>query len=198
MWTGFRRLDAQFLLVVGIASLLALAACVPSGTATPPPTSTTAPSPSPTPTRAATAPPPTSPPPTTVPPTQAPTAVSTAPPTAGPTQVATPQPTFAPGQKEVTIDLVAENLLFNMTTITVPAGADVTVNLDNLDAAMPHNFAVYRIGEGAQITPVYLGGLVTGPGKITYRFKAPEAGGNYFFECDVHPDTMNGKFIVTA
>jgi plastocyanin len=43
----------------------------------------------------------------------------------------------------VTIDLVARNIAFDKSTITVPAGAMVTINFDNQDSGIPHNFSVY-------------------------------------------------------
>jgi plastocyanin len=42
----------------------------------------------------------------------------------------------------VTVDLAARNIRFNKSTITVPAGAHVTMNFDNQES-VPHNFALY-------------------------------------------------------
>ena len=95
-----------------------------------------------------------------------------------------------------TINLVANNIAFNTSTITVPAGSDVTVNFDNQDANIPHNFAVYET-QSAQKT-IFQGKIITGPAKTTYIFKAPEKPGTYFFRCDVHPTIMKGQFVVTA
>ncbi len=93
------------------------------------------------------------------------------------------------------VDLVAKNVAYNTSTITVPAGADVTVNFDNQDANIPHNFAVYDTS--AAKTAIFQGKIITGPGKITYNFTAPDKPGTYFFRCDVHPTIMTGQFIVT-
>ncbi len=93
-----------------------------------------------------------------------------------------------------TIGLVAKNIAFNTTTITVPAGANVTVNFDNQDSGIPHNFAVYQDKTAA--VQIFKGDVIVGPKKITYTFKAPTEPGSYFFRCDVHPTTMTGQFIV--
>ncbi len=83
-----------------------------------------------------------------------------------------------------------------MSTITVPAGASVTVNFDNQDSGIPHNFAAYT--NSSATTPIFVGQVITGPATITYKFTAPSQPGNYFFRCDVHPTIMTGTFVVTA
>jgi plastocyanin len=96
----------------------------------------------------------------------------------------------------VTINLVAQNIAFNMSTITVPSGASVTVNFNNMDGGIPHNFAVYQNIAGGQTKPVFVGDTIVGPKTIVYQFTAPSAAGDYFFDCDVHPTVMFGKFVV--
>jgi plastocyanin len=96
--------------------------------------------------------------------------------------------------KSVTIGLAAKNLSFNTTNITVPAGANITVNFDNQDTYVPHNFAVYT--DASAKTAIYQGKTITGPAKESYTFTAPTKPGTYFFRCDVHPTTMTGQFIV--
>lgn len=120
---------------------------------------------------------------------------STITPTAAPPTV-TPTPTSTPGQS-ITINLTAQNIKFDMSTIAVPAGASVTVNFNNKDSGTPHNFAVYQNLTGGSTKPIFVGQTITGPATTTYHFTAPTASGSYFFECDVHPQTMNGPFIVT-
>ncbi len=93
-----------------------------------------------------------------------------------------------------TIDLVAQNTTFDKATITVPAGAFVTINFNNKDTAIPHNFAVY---DSAQATrQIFKGSFVSGPGTTVYSFIAPTTPGTYFFRCDAHPSIMTGSFIV--
>jgi plastocyanin len=98
--------------------------------------------------------------------------------------------------KSVTLDLVARNLSFDKSSITATAGADVVIHFNNEDSGIPHNFAVYQNLAGGQTMPVFIGKTVTGPGTIVYRFTAPAVAGSYFFECDVHPQSMNGAFII--
>jgi plastocyanin len=109
----------------------------------------------------------------------------------------TPAPTTStPAGQSITIDLIAKNIAFNMSTITVPAGAEVTVNFDNQDSGIPHNFAVYT--DSSATTSIFMGQIITGPATATYKFTAPTTPGNYFFRCDVHPTIMTGTFVVTA
>jgi plastocyanin len=96
--------------------------------------------------------------------------------------------------QSVVIDLVAHNIAFDKSTITVPAGAEVTVNFDNKDSGIPHNFAVYQ--SAAADNTIFKGKIITGPQKITYKFTAPSSPGTYYFRCDVHPTIMNGQFVV--
>ncbi len=49
--------------------------------------------------------------------------------------------------KNVIINLTAKDYAFNVSTITVPAGADVTINFDNMDQGVEHNFAIYETAE---------------------------------------------------
>jgi plastocyanin len=100
----------------------------------------------------------------------------------------------AAGPQEVTIDLTAQNIAFDTKTITVPAGSRVTINFDNKDSGVPHNFAVYT--DSSATTSIFKGKIITGPAKTTYIFDAPTAPGTYFFRCDVHPTQMNGQFVV--
>jgi len=100
----------------------------------------------------------------------------------------------ASGGTAVTIVLTAQNMAFDKNSITVPAGANVTINFNNKDT-IPHNFALYTNSSAA--TPaIFQGQTVTGPTTVTYTFTAPAAPGTYFFRCDVHPTTMTGSFIV--
>jgi plastocyanin len=94
----------------------------------------------------------------------------------------------------VTIDLVARNIAFDKATITVPAGAEITINFDNQDKGIPHNISVYE--SSAAKSAVFKGKVITGPKQITYTFTAPEKAGTYFFRCDVHPRAMTGTFVV--
>ena len=113
-------------------------------------------------------------------------------PAPSPTTMPGPAPTG--GANAVTIDLTAQNFSFNMSTITVPAGAEVTVNFENADQGVPHNFSVYT--DASANTPIFMGNIITGPSTATYHFTAPAEPGTYHFQCDPHAPVMNGDFIV--
>jgi len=96
--------------------------------------------------------------------------------------------------ENVTIGLMAQNFAFNTSTITVPAGANVTVDFDNQDAGIGHNFAVYD--SASMKKTIFKGEIISGPKKIIYTFNAPQEPGIYHFQCDPHAQKMNGQFIV--
>jgi plastocyanin len=97
-------------------------------------------------------------------------------------------------QENVTIDLLAKDFAFNTSTITVPVGANVTVNFDNQDASVGHNFAVYD--SASMKKTIFKGEIISGPKKIIYTFNAPQEPGTYHFQCDPHAQKMKGEFIV--
>jgi plastocyanin len=100
----------------------------------------------------------------------------------------------AASPENVTIGLLAKDFAFNTSTITVPAGANVTVNFDNQDASIGHNLAVYD--SASMKTTIFKGEIIDGPKEITYTFNAPKEPGTYHFQCDPHAKKMNGQFIV--
>lgn len=97
------------------------------------------------------------------------------------------------GPKNVATNVSAINSEFNTTTITVPAGANVTINFDNRDTGVSHNIAVYENQDAKN--PIYVGKTTIGPAKVAYIFTAPSKPGNYYFRDDVHPLQMRGSFV---
>jgi plastocyanin len=98
------------------------------------------------------------------------------------------------GPGPVSVTIVAKNLSYNVSTLTANAGSEFNVTLDNQDSGVLHNIAFYTDRSVSQ--PIAVDDLVTGPGTNTLTFTAPAAPGTYYFRCDVHPDTMNGAFVV--
>jgi plastocyanin/mono/diheme cytochrome c family protein len=95
-----------------------------------------------------------------------------------------------------TVTLIAQNIAFDQRTITVNSGGQVRLRLDNRDAGVEHNVAVYT--SSTNLTPAATGSVgLTFPGvdEDDTVFTTPAAG-SYFFRCDVHPTTMNGTFTV--
>jgi len=134
-----------------------------------------------------TIPSPTPEPPTPAPPTEAPPppAATTAPP---PQPTPTPRPTQAPaGGGSLTLNVVAQNVAFDRSSITVPANTNITVNFRNNDVSVPHDF-------GVSIPGVPHSATCNGPctASITFNSGPP---GTYTFQCSVHP-SMVGGFIV--
>ena len=106
-----------------------------------------------------------------------------------------PTPTNTSGGTPTTIALVAQGMAFNLSTITVAPGASVTINFDNRDGGIPHNFSLYT-NSSASPPALFQGQIINGPATTTYTFTAPAQPGTYFFRCDLHPATMTGSFIV--
>lgn len=99
----------------------------------------------------------------------------------------------ATSAQSVTIDLIAKNTAFDKDTITVPAGAKVTVNFDNQDK-IPHGFSVYESPDAK--TAIYKGKVTSASSKAVYTFDAPTSPGTYIFRDDLYSRIMTGKFIV--
>jgi hypothetical protein len=106
-----------------------------------------------------------------------------------PSPFVTPSPSTPPES----IDLTAQNGAFDRNAITVPAGAQVTINFNNQDAGIYNNFALY-VDQSAKDS-IFVGNVIIGPDSTTYSFSAPDQKGTYFFRSDDHPG-MNGQFVV--
>ncbi len=113
-------------------------------------------------------------------------------PTQAPAANAGPLPTAPAGTTQ--LEITANNISFDKSSLTARAGQPVQLIMHNRDAGIPHNVAVYTNRSASQ--KIFAGELDTGPGDKTYSFTAPSAPGTYFFRCDVHPDTMTGNFIL--
>ncbi len=104
------------------------------------------------------------------------------------------EPTTEASAAVVEFTLVAQDTAFDTGELTVRAGADVRLTLENEDP-LPHNFALYLTDAAEE--SVYVGETFSGPGAShTYEFTAPTEPGEYFFRCDNHPQLMSGAFIV--
>ena len=91
------------------------------------------------------------------------------------------------------LSVVASGVAFDRRCLAAPAGQAFTIAFDNKDASTSHNFAIYPEAAGAPA--LFTGDVVMGPATTTYDVPALDAG-TYRFQCDVHPTTMNGTFIV--
>ena len=95
------------------------------------------------------------------------------------------------------VKLVAKNLKWDQSTVTVPVGSSVSLTVDNQDSAIPHNFSIYASQAAATSGQKPIAGTkpTAGPVQEKLLFNSPAAG-TYFFRCDVHPTTMTGTFVV--
>jgi plastocyanin len=123
------------------------------------------------------------------------------------TPAATPtgggQPTAAPAECEpdgTTLQISALNIAFDKNCLAAPAGKSFTIDFNNQEAT-PHNVEIFPTAQDAASFSNALGGatgpsdIVAGPATVTYKVDALEAG-TYYFQCDVHPQQMNGTFVV--
>jgi cytochrome c oxidase subunit 2 len=106
-----------------------------------------------------------------------------------------------PAGETITLLTTAEApLAFDKQTITAKAGTSVTLEYTN-DSGVPHNVAFY-LGEDATapliartIDPA---DALPGPGDVqTLTFDVPAEPGDYYFDCEIHPQQMFGTFEVT-
>ena len=86
------------------------------------------------------------------------------------------------------VSVVAKDIAFQTTDVTVKAGAPVTIDFDNQDGA-PHNIAI----SDANGQSVFKGEIVSSK-QVTYTVPALTAGTDSFI-CEVHP---NMKGTITA
>ncbi len=94
-----------------------------------------------------------------------------------------------------TIQISAQGSTFDKDCLAAPAGAASTIEFTNNDAGVPHNVDVYDQQGGSHIGGAGPTEFFPGPGTTTYTVPALDAG-TYFFQCDVHPTSMFGTFVV--
>ena len=87
------------------------------------------------------------------------------------------------------VALVAQDIAFDPTRLTVPAGQPFTIAFDNRDSVQ-HNVAIFD-NPGFSGQALFEGEIVTGPVQMDYPVDPLEAG-TYFFYCVVHPN-MTGE-----
>jgi plastocyanin len=81
--------------------------------------------------------------------------------------------------------LSAQNIAFDKTALTVPAGAAFQLVFHNNDAGIPHNVEI-KDGTGAS---VFKGAIFSGVDSRTYDVSSLPAGA-YKFSCSVHPNMV--------
>ena len=99
-------------------------------------------------------------------------------PSAQPTDGATPAPSDSGA-----IHVSAASILFEQSTLAVPAGVPFKIEFENKDSGVPHNVAIH---DGSATGPeVFKGDIFNGVATRTYDAPALAAG-PYAFVCTVH------------
>jgi hypothetical protein len=83
---------------------------------------------------------------------------------------------------------------FSTDCLAAPVGEPFTIDFNNQDPQVPHNLAIYTDDTAAE--GLFQGETITGPDSITYEPDPIAEEGELFFQCDVHPTTMTGTFVV--
>ena len=91
------------------------------------------------------------------------------------------------------LTIAAKSIEFDKRCLVAVAGQPFTITLDNADAAVAHNVAVYPDLRSTEA--LFKGENVVGPAMKTYNVPALTAG-EYQFRCDLHPQQMQGDFMV--
>jgi plastocyanin len=90
--------------------------------------------------------------------------------------------------------LTAENHKFDKDCLAVTAGESFTIRFDNRDSDR-HNVAI--LPAHTSVETIFAGDIVPGPKSTVYAVPNMKAG-TYHFHCEVHPNLMNGTFVVAA
>lgn len=97
------------------------------------------------------------------------------------------------GEGGTSVELAASGLAFDKKELTIPADTEFVLAFNN-EESQPHNVAILE----AQGSPnaLFRGAVVTGP-KLSEETVDPIPAGEYYFQCDVHPN-MSGTVTAAA
>jgi plastocyanin len=98
-------------------------------------------------------------------------------------------PSSAPASPVTEATIVARNVAFTTTALTLAPGAPIHLVFQNDDAGIPHNLHIRGSGQD-----VIKSDIVVGPAKQDLSI-GPLQPGAYGFTCDVHPN-MRGTITV--
>jgi hypothetical protein len=106
-----------------------------------------------------------------------------------------PPPLQGGGGDITFLQITAKDLKFDTDELVAPANTQITIELENKEAGILHNLSIYR--DRSAGVALFIGTLFVGQETRQYQFRTPEPA-DYFFRCDVHPDTMSGSFRMVA
>jgi plastocyanin len=92
-----------------------------------------------------------------------------------------------------TLSIVASRIKFDKDCLAVPAGQAFTLAFENKEA-VPHSI-VFKTSHESTDSLFPASETFTGPRTITVN-APPQQTGTYHFHCTVHPDAMQGTFVV--
>jgi cytochrome c oxidase subunit 2 len=91
------------------------------------------------------------------------------------------------------ITLTAQHISWDKTCIAAVAGKPIQVTINNKDAGIAHNFAIWV--DSSLKKRLYQTPNVTGPATKTFT-APPLPPGKYYFQCDVHGPAMSGTLVI--
>jgi plastocyanin len=103
---------------------------------------------------------------------------------------ATAEPPKQTAPAGTTTQVTVADVAFDVDTITLKAGEPTSLEFVNKDSVQ-HDIHILDSAGGKTL---FQGDLVTA-GDTTYDIPALDKG-EYYFQCDVHPDSMNGTVVV--
>jgi plastocyanin len=93
--------------------------------------------------------------------------------------------------------IVARDNFFAFDSLTLAADAEVTVEFENAGNT-PHNLTLYTSQGGDVVGGTQNGNITNGGATSTFSFTSPAPVSGYYFQCDLHPDQMNGTLNFEA
>jgi hypothetical protein len=83
---------------------------------------------------------------------------------------------------------------FTEDCLAAPVGEPFTIDFNNQDPNVQHNVSIYTDDSASE--DLFMGEIITGPDSVTYDVDPIDEEGDFFFQCDVHPTSMTGTFVV--
>ena len=90
------------------------------------------------------------------------------------------------------LEIAAKAIEFDRNCLAAPANQPFTIAFDNQEA-IPHDLGIYP--DSRNTAALFQGERVAGPTVKTYNVPALAAG-DYHFRCSIHPQQMQGDFVV--